>query len=196
MTVTEATAPQPEQTEPRSPATRTPAEQGYMPTEASRKRTADGAIERPAKSARNRRGPTIGKSADVVDLTGGELLKTPVKKAKTPRKKKDATEGTPERRARVFRNHPPKTYLDRAARATSQRYVYTTLHFATATELMFHRMFVIGKTVADSEGILEMKFDIVGTTGNIYKTTIGKEPSCDCPDARKGNQCKHICYGT
>lgn len=41
-----------------------------------------------------------------------------------------------------------------------------------------------------------MEFDIVGTTGNIYKTTIGKVPFCNCPDGRKGNQCKHICYGT
>ncbi|KAJ5745472.1 hypothetical protein N7520_010654 [Penicillium odoratum] len=40
----------------------------------------------------------------------------------------------------------------------------------------------------------EISFDIVGSTGNIYKTIIGKEPTCDCPDGKRGNQCKHICY--
>ena len=40
----------------------------------------------------------------------------------------------------------------------------------------------------------EEQVDIAGTTGNIYTVIIGKEPSCTCPDARKGNQCKHIVY--
>ena len=57
-------------------------------------------------------------------------------------------------------------------------------------------MFVVGHTVS---GLLsenpEISFDIVGSTGNIYKTTIGKVPTCDCPDGKSGNQCKHICYG-
>ncbi|RJE23541.1 hypothetical protein PHISCL_04125 [Aspergillus sclerotialis] len=55
-------------------------------------------------------------------------------------------------------------------------------------------MFVVGRTVTPTEDAIEMSFDIVGSTGNIYKTTIGKVPTCDCPDAKKGNQCKHICY--
>ncbi|RAH84097.1 hypothetical protein BO86DRAFT_397415 [Aspergillus japonicus CBS 114.51] len=59
---------------------------------------------------------------------------------------------------------------------------------------MSQRMFIVGHTVNLLDGVLNMSFDIVGTTGNIYKTTIGKVPTCDCPDARKGNQCKHICY--
>lgn len=60
---------------------------------------------------------------------------------------------------------------------------------------MVYRMFVVGHSVTSNDNFLEMKFDMVGTTGNIYKTTIGKIPECDCPDARKGHQCKHICYG-
>lgn len=57
-------------------------------------------------------------------------------------------------------------------------------------------MFVVGHTVTEVDDAPEISFDIVGTTGNIYKTTIGKVSSCSCPDALKGNQCKHICYGT
>jgi hypothetical protein len=56
-------------------------------------------------------------------------------------------------------------------------------------------MFVLGHTVTGAKDVPEMSFDIAGTTGNIYKVVIGKEPTCSCPDAKKGNQCKHICYG-
>ncbi|PWY86265.1 RING finger domain protein [Aspergillus heteromorphus CBS 117.55] len=100
----------------------------------------------------------------------------PWKKRAKAKAKTSSDEPPPERRAKRFRTHPPKTYLERAARALSQR------------------MFVVGHTATNVEVAPEMSFDIVGTTGNIYKTVIGKVPTCSCPDARKGNQCKHICY--
>lgn len=56
-------------------------------------------------------------------------------------------------------------------------------------------MFVVGHNVTTTDFAVEMEFDIVGSTGNLYKTTIGKVPKCDCPDSQKGHQCKHICYG-
>ncbi|RAH74619.1 uncharacterized protein BO66DRAFT_388091 [Aspergillus aculeatinus CBS 121060] len=93
-----------------------------------------------------------------------------------PGKKPRAQAPSEERRERRFRPHAPVSFKERAARAMSQR------------------MFIVGHTVNLVDGFLNMSFDIVGTTGNIYKTTIGKVPTCDCPDARKGNQCKHICY--
>lgn len=55
-------------------------------------------------------------------------------------------------------------------------------------------MFVVDRTRVGTDEIPGEKVDIVGTTGNIYTITIGKAPSCSCPDARKGNQCKHIIY--
>ena len=61
---------------------------------------------------------------------------------------------------------------------------------------MAHRMFIVDYTVGGTDEAPEISFNIVGTTGNIYRTIIGKEPTCDCPDGLKGNQCKHICYGT
>ncbi len=36
--------------------------------------------------------------------------------------------------------------------------------------------------------------EIAGTTGNIYHVHIAQEPSCDCPHAMAGNQCKHWMY--
>ncbi|KAL4986434.1 hypothetical protein BDW68DRAFT_178748 [Aspergillus falconensis] len=89
---------------------------------------------------------------------------------------KESREPPAERRLRRFRHSPPVSYQQRLERAVTQR------------------MFVVGQTVAGTDEVLELNFDIVGSTGNIYKTTIGKVPTCNCPDARKGNQCKHICY--
>lgn len=55
-------------------------------------------------------------------------------------------------------------------------------------------MFVIGRKRKGTEEVPEEEVYIVGTTGNIYRVTIAKEPTCTCPDARKGNQCKHVVY--
>ncbi|KAE8350111.1 hypothetical protein BDV28DRAFT_159905 [Aspergillus coremiiformis] len=111
---------------------------------------------------------------EVIDLTGDSPTPSPRKKTKSA--KTTHSEERPERRARVFRTRPPQSFLQRLNRALTQR------------------MFVLGHTVAGVDDVPEMAFDIAGTTGNIYKTVIGKEPTCSCPDARKGNQCKHICY--
>ncbi|KAJ6000826.1 RING finger domain protein [Penicillium waksmanii] len=56
-------------------------------------------------------------------------------------------------------------------------------------------MFIVGHEVGGTEEVPEISFDVVGSTGNLYKTTIKQDPYCDCPDGAKGNQCKHICYG-
>ncbi|KAJ5176368.1 RING finger domain protein [Penicillium canariense] len=81
-----------------------------------------------------------------------------------------------EQRPRRWRNRPPQSYLERLKRVS------------------LTRMFVVGQVVGGTEEDPEFHFDVVGSTGNIYKVVIGKQPTCDCPDGRKGNQCKHICY--
>lgn len=41
----------------------------------------------------------------------------------------------------------------------------------------------------------ERKFNVVGTTGNVYTVTINKRPSCSCPDyVHNKNVCKHIYF--
>jgi hypothetical protein len=55
-------------------------------------------------------------------------------------------------------------------------------------------MIVIGRTRTDTETFPREEIDIVGSTGNIYKVTIGQVPSCTCPDHLKGNECKHKVY--
>lgn len=40
------------------------------------------------------------------------------------------------------------------------------------------------------------RFDVLGSTGNVYRVTIEARPSCTCPDAARmygRGQCKHVC---
>ncbi|KAL1965096.1 hypothetical protein VTN77DRAFT_6009 [Rasamsonia byssochlamydoides] len=138
---------------------------------ASRKRSSN---EQSGSSKRRRTDAgNPSKPIEVIDLTDDSVTTTPTKnKAKrTPSSKE-----TPERRARMFRRKPPQSYLEKLARATTQR------------------MFVIGRTRTGTDENPEEIVHMVGTTGNVYTVTISKEPTCTCPDALKGNQCKHVIY--
>jgi hypothetical protein len=43
--------------------------------------------------------------------------------------------------------------------------------------------------------VLERKFDLCGTTGNVYIVTINNSPVCTCPDhTQRKNRCKHIFF--
>jgi len=59
---------------------------------------------------------------------------------------------------------------------------------------MTQRMFVIDRIRGGNAECPEETMTIAGTTGNLYTIRITKRPSCDCPHAKKGNQCKHIAY--
>ena len=55
-------------------------------------------------------------------------------------------------------------------------------------------MIVVSRARRETETHLQEDIDIVGSTGNIYRVTIGQIPSCTCPDSSKGNECKHKVY--
>lgn len=98
--------------------------------------------------------------------------------AQSPRRKIRKGESPEEKRLRTFRKHAPQSFLERLERARSQR------------------MFLIDRqrkfnVESNTE---EEVFDIAGTTGNMYQVEIGRMPHCTCPDAKKGNHCKHIIY--
>jgi hypothetical protein len=49
--------------------------------------------------------------------------------------------------------------------------------------------------VVHTDNPLERKFDLCGTTGNIYTVTINTSPVCTCPDhTQRKNRCKHIFF--
>ncbi|KAJ7812706.1 hypothetical protein B0H14DRAFT_2856110 [Mycena olivaceomarginata] len=58
--------------------------------------------------------------------------------------------------------------------------------------VMTQRFFMVDRKRV--EGELKEEFKVLGSTGNIYTVTIQQKPSCDCPDAQKGNHCKHILF--
>ena len=62
-----------------------------------------------------------------------------------------------------------------------------------------------------NDGELREEFSVLGSTGNVsdpttsfisrhltstqvYTVTIDRTPRCNCPDALKGNHCKHILF--
>jgi len=139
----------------------------------SRKRTRS--EEQPGPSKRKKTTASSG-TLEVIDLTGDDDPVPATIPSPSKKRKRTASSDVPERRARRFRHAPPQTYLEKLARATTQR------------------MYVLNRTRSDNEEIFEEVVDIVGTTGNIYKVRVNNEPTCSCPDAAKGNQCKHIIY--
>lgn len=114
-----------------------------------------------------KKGKKASQEAEVVDLT-----------ADSPKKKgKRASDGpTDEKRLRRHRATPPQSYLAVKERAMTQR------------------LTVISRERCGSDELPEEKVVMAGSTGNVYTQTIGLVPSCDCPHAMKGNQCKHIIY--
>ncbi|KAJ7604481.1 hypothetical protein FB45DRAFT_1070388 [Roridomyces roridus] len=79
-----------------------------------------------------------------------------------------------EKRGAVFKKKCPQNILDRVERVLTQRF------------------FMVDRSRV--EGELKEEFQVLGSTGNIYTVTIQQRPSCNCPDAQKGNHCKHILF--
>ena len=92
-----------------------------------------------------------------------------------PKKKKAKQDG--EKRLRKWRSHAPVAYREVRNRALTQRM------FA------LDRLRSVDNPEHPSETI-----SLAGTTGNVYTICIDKVPTCDCPHAKKGNQCKHVVY--
>ncbi|CAI7634587.1 unnamed protein product [Penicillium crustosum] len=56
-------------------------------------------------------------------------------------------------------------------------------------------MYMIRHGISGTKDVPKISFEVVGSTGNIYRTIIGNLPTCDCPDVRfRKAQCKHMCF--
>ncbi|KAF2764075.1 hypothetical protein EJ03DRAFT_332185, partial [Teratosphaeria nubilosa] len=92
-------------------------------------------------------------------------------------KKKARKSKQEEKRLRRFRKHPPSTYIEVHDRALTQR------------------MFVLDRERNNDNPDHPVEtISLAGSTGNVYTIIVDKVPSCNCPHAKKGNQCKHIAY--
>lgn len=109
---------------------------------------------------------------EVIDLTQDSPKKAPAQK----KTKRGPDEPVQEKRARMFRKKAPQSYLTVKERALTQR------------------LTVLSRERCGSDDVPEESVTIAGSTGNIYTVSIGLIPSCDCPHAKKGHQCKHVVY--
>ncbi|KAK7740787.1 hypothetical protein SLS53_005255 [Cytospora paraplurivora] len=97
-----------------------------------------------------------------------------------PKKKKKAVDPISdfhgEKRLRRYRSKAPASFYEVYNRATTQRF------------------YVLSRTRCDEYDSPQEVVELTGSTGNIYTVTITRQPTCDCPHAKAGNQCKHVIY--
>lgn len=81
-----------------------------------------------------------------------------------------------EKRKRLFRKWAPQSYLTIKERALNQR------------------LTVLSRERLGTEEVPEEQVVMAGSTGNVYTQHISHQPTCTCPHAKAGNQCKHLVY--
>lgn len=120
---------------------------------------------KPTSTANNKRTATAAGLPDSYLQSGHD--KSSMAQAKT---------APPEKRLRRFRPCPPQIFHDVYARSQSQRF------------------YVLKRERTGTAEIPEEIVEMTGSTGNIYTVNVCRNPSCNCPHAAEGNQCKHILY--
>ncbi|GAB7359076.1 hypothetical protein MBLNU230_g5148t1 [Neophaeotheca triangularis] len=158
-----------------------------LPDAASYGTPSSSSTRQPSSSSRKRiRTPPQTKVVDLTEDTPPKRRKKSAKPsvdehlndiAKSRSAKQAKTSKDEEKRLRRWRKAAPTSYLEVRDRALTQR------------------MFVLDRQRDNSNPEHPAEtVSIAGTTGNVYQITIDKVPSCSCPHALKGNQCKHIAY--
>lgn len=126
--------------------------------------------------------PSRKRKADIAWPSASQSMEnSPPSKASKPsssaspqsKKKKGGGE---EKRLRRFRSQEPKSFGEIFDRAMSQRF------------------FVLERRRTGTDECPGEVVELTGSTGNVYTVSIGRQPECNCPHARKGNQCKHIIF--
>jgi len=74
----------------------------------------------------------------------------------------------------MFKKSCPKNILERVERVMTQRF------------------FMVDRKREHNR--LKEEFQVLGSTGNVYTVVVDHKPACSCPDAMKGNHCKHILF--
>jgi hypothetical protein len=114
----------------------------------------------------------VTKVTETVDLAADSPKESSAKRKSKP----NSNASTEEKRLKRYRPAPPQSYLAIKERAMTQR------------------LTVLSRERNGTNDMPEESVVLAGSTGNVYTQKIGLVPSCDCPHAMKGNQCKHIIY--
>jgi len=91
--------------------------------------------------------------------------------------------------------------MHRVAICTSQAFTVRHLQLVKRNVLVIadsgHRLFLLDRNLVSSmtseNGPVE-EFSVLGATATVYSVSVGKHPSCSCPDFQKGNICKHYLF--
>lgn len=87
-----------------------------------------------------------------------------------------------EKRCKRWRTKCPQKVLERIERASTQ-----TMHLISIRPNM--------KEIQGKKKMVRCDFRLAGSTGNVYKVSLDKVPSCTCPDFEKTQDCcKHIVF--
>jgi plasmid maintenance system killer protein len=103
----------------------------------------------------------------------------PPRPTAAPKQKTTRSAASKEKRLKRFRSSPTVKIQERIERALQQR------------------LFLIDASTVSTnlhEGGSSITLSVLGSTGNVYEVTIQKVPHCSCPDAAKGNLCKHLLF--
>ncbi|KAF1921721.1 hypothetical protein BDU57DRAFT_510668 [Ampelomyces quisqualis] len=120
--------------------------------------------------------PKTAKKATETPEMVGLTADTPKKPSPKQKGKRSGDGPAEEKRLKRYRPVAPQSYLEIKARAMTQR------------------LTVLSRERCGSDEVPEEKVIMAGSTGNVYTQRIKLRPSCNCPHAMKGNQCKHIIY--
>jgi len=126
--------------------------------------------EEEPKSISNNAGKGQSKAAD-------KTAKSPAAEEIGEKPKKKMAKQDGEKRLRRWRAHASSAYQEIRNRALTQR------------------MFALDRQRSNNNPEHPSEtISLAGTTGNVYTICIDKVPTCNCPHAKKGNQCKHVVY--
>ncbi|KAF9519645.1 hypothetical protein BS47DRAFT_1312253 [Hydnum rufescens UP504] len=117
-------------------------------------------------------GPPSGSPSTAYGNSPNALTTPAAKRARTTTN--TASDLPVEKRLARFKPKCPQATLDRVERVMQQRF------------------FLVDRERQDQA--LSERFKILGSTGNVYDVVIDKLPVCTCPDASKGNHCKHLLF--
>ncbi|KAJ5963453.1 uncharacterized protein N7479_003329 [Penicillium vulpinum] len=88
------------------------------------------------------------------------------------------------KRALPWVETPTKEFLLRDSRNEKQMRVNINEPGMLWLANLAFSMNIISHDIGGTKDVPEISFDVVGSTGSIYKTVIGKVPRCECPDYR------------
>eukprot|EP00934_Nitzschia_sp_Nitz4_P008735 Nitzschia sp. Nitz4//scaffold87_size112219//107484//108674//NITZ4_004093-RA/size112219-processed-gene-0.119-mRNA-1//1//CDS//3329559426//8725//frame0 len=114
-------------------------------------------------------------SSEVPVVEGATTAATPPEPPSTMKK----TAAPAEKRLRRFRSSPTIKIQERIGRALHQR-----LFLIEASP----------PSTCPKNGGPSITLSVLGSTGNVYDVSIQKVPKCSCPDAARGNLCKHLLF--